>query len=655
MLETLENRQLLSVGSVNLNSVVAQPSLAANPTPLISSLYPSGLSPSEVRQAYGVNQVTFQNGTVAGYGAGQTIAIVEAYNDPNISSDLKQFDRAYDLPAPPSFTKYLETGATQTNPGWSLETALDVEWAHAMAPEASIVLVEAKSATISQLFSAVSFARSLNGVVAVSMSWGTSEFAGETAYDSLFTTPAGHIGGDGLPGGVTFVAATGDSGAWYGESYPAASPNVLSVGATTLYLGANSTYGGEFGWTDSTGGFSVLEAAPAYQVSTQTASGLSYGLRTLPDVAAVGNPATGLSVYDSVRYQGQSGWFSVGGTSAAAPQWAGLIAVADQGLALAGVGSLANAQSALYALPSSSFHPVTSGFNGYSAGSGYNLVTGLGTPIANRVVAGLLAAHGVSQFTGFNSPYVPGALSALTALPTLETTSSSSTTILPAPGTAAATAFPAPYPSIVVVVFPLGPTHVVVFIPPPPTHSLFASNNHFVQPETPSLLGLSTSTPSTLNSFGQIATMDTLLWRGRFGSEPEIAALIDVVQPFEVPAPGAAPNKAAIPFRTGTTAMFAPWNLPSLLRHDAGQEDDENPDAGLSGVAPAAGVFGATASEDESQSTGTAPRLTFAAAMAAAGYWIALRDGKGRKPGWSVSRADLALQPRVRRISFPAR
>ena len=123
MLESLETRQLLSTGSIGTNQVIVQPSVAANPTPLISSLYPSGLSPSEVRQAYGVNQVTFANGKIAGNGSGQTIAIVEAYNDPNISGDLKQFDREYGLPNPPSFTKYVQTGLIQSNPGWSLETA----------------------------------------------------------------------------------------------------------------------------------------------------------------------------------------------------------------------------------------------------------------------------------------------------------------------------------------------------------------------------------------------------------------------------------------------------------------------------------------------------------------------------------------------------
>ena len=341
---------------------------------------------------------------MAGDGSGQTIAIVVAYDDPNISSDLKQFDRQFGLSDPPSFTKYVQAGLTQSDPGWALETALDVEWAHAMAPKANIALVEARSASLNDLFGAVNYARSLSGVVAVEMSWGTGEFYGQNAYDSLFTTPAGHIGGGGLAGGVTFVAASGDSGAWYGTSYPATSPNVLAVGGTTLRLGANSSYSSEQGWSGSTGGFSALEPAPSYQLGVQGATGLSYGLRTTPDVAMVGDPSTGLSVYSTVPNGDQSGWFTVGGTSASAPLWAGLIAVADQGLTLAGKGSLGAAQAALYSIPSSAFHQVTSGFNGYSAGSGYNLVTGLGSPIANRVVAGLLATQNVYNVTGFPAP-----------------------------------------------------------------------------------------------------------------------------------------------------------------------------------------------------------------------------------------------------------
>ena len=143
---------------------------------------------------------------------------------------------------------------------------------------------------------------------------------------------------------MTFVAASGDSGAWYGTSYPATSPNVLAVGGTTLRLGANSSYSSEQGWSASTGGFSALEPAPSYQQGVQGATGLSYGLRTTPDVAMVGDPSTGLSVYSTVPIGKQSGWFTVGGTSASAPLWAGLIAVADQGLTLAGKGSLGAAR-----------------------------------------------------------------------------------------------------------------------------------------------------------------------------------------------------------------------------------------------------------------------------------------------------------------------
>lgn len=343
----------------------------------------------------------------------------------------------------------------------------------------------------------------------------------------------------------------------------------------------------------------------------------------------------------------------MGGTSAAAPQWAGLIAVADQGLGLAGIGSLANAQAALYAIPSSSFHQVTSGFNGYSAGGGYDLVTGLGTPIANRVVAGLLSTRGVYNVTGFASPYVPGGLTSLSALPTMEVNSSTNSLQLPAPGTSVATAFPAPFPSIVVIVFPLGPTHVVVFLSvPPPNHSLFASNNHPVQPETPSLLGMSSGTPSTLNSFGQIATTDTLLWRSRFGSEPEIAALIDVVEPLEAPLPGAAPNKASTPLQPGATVSLSPRNFLFPQRLDRGPESRGVSEIGLTGSGSATPLLTAAPRDEELETTSAAPRLAFAAALAGAGYWIALRERKGWNSALTAARADRSLRPRVRRCSF---
>src|SRR5271165_4631082 len=395
--EALESRQLLSTTATstpNLSQITAQPNVQV--LPLVVS-GPTGYTPQQIQTAYGVNQITFSGGKVAGNGAGQTIAIITAYNDPNIKSDLASFDTKFGLSAPASFT-IDNLGATTTDPGWALETSLDVEWAHSVAPGASIIVVEAPSATLSGLLSAVNYARYLPSVSVVSMSWGTTEFWGESAYDSLFTTPTGHIG-------ETFVAASGDSGAWYGPMYPSVSPNVLAVGGTTLTLAAGNTYGSETGWSDSTGGFSgfdsdwwTYELEPSYQTATLQAAGLSYGVRSTPDVSFNANPNTGVAVYDSVPYSGQSGWFEVGGTSAAAPAWAGLVAIADQGLATGGKGALSGTQvqTDLYALPSSFFHDITSGSNGYWATPGYNLVTGLGSPQANLVIAGILAANGVS-------------------------------------------------------------------------------------------------------------------------------------------------------------------------------------------------------------------------------------------------------------------
>src|SRR5271157_2334223 len=241
--EALESRQLLSTttsSTPNLSSIVAQTDLQIVPLAVSG---PTGYNPQQIQSAYGINQIKFSGGTVTGNGAGQTIAIVDAYNDPNITSDLATFDTKFGLSAPPSF-KVDNLGASTTNAGWALEESLDVEWAHAVAPGANIVLVEAPSASLSSLFSAVSSASKLPGVSVVSMSWGTTEFWGESAYDSIFK----HTG-------VTFVAASGDSGAWSGPTYPSVSPNVLAVGGTTLTIAANSNYGSETGWSDSTGGF----------------------------------------------------------------------------------------------------------------------------------------------------------------------------------------------------------------------------------------------------------------------------------------------------------------------------------------------------------------------------------------------------------------
>ena len=396
---------------------------------------PTGYTAQQIQNAYGVNQIKFSGGTVAGNGAGQTIAIVDAYNDPNIQADLNTFDSEFGLPAT-TVTRVNETGGTSlpaSDPtgGWELEESLDVEWAHAMAPAANIVLVEASSTSLSDLFKAVSYASDRPGVSVVSMSWGTTEFWGESAYDSIFTTPAGHSG-------VTFVAASGDEGAWDGPMYPSVSPNVLAVGGTALTLAAGNTYGSETAWSDSTGGLSgydsdwrTYELEPSYQTATLQAAGLSYDVRTNPDVSFNADPNTGVAVYDSIPYSGQSGWFQVGGTSAAAPAWAALVAIADQGLATAGKLTLSNTQveTDLYSLPSSDFHNITTGFNGYYATSGYNLVTGLGTPIANLLIPGIVA-DGVAEGSAATHVTAPTPTSP-SAIPKIATGSISGSSSIP--------------------------------------------------------------------------------------------------------------------------------------------------------------------------------------------------------------------------------
>jgi subtilase family serine protease len=324
---------------------------------------PTVFSPAQIRHAYGFDQVPYT-------GAGKTIAIVDAFDDPNIANDLHVFDTQWGLPDP-VFTKVNQNGGTSypsADAGWATEIALDVEWAHAIAPQAHILLVEASSNSFTDMFAAVGYAASQPGVVAVSMSWGSGEFNGESAFDSYFT---GHPG-------VVFVASSGDNGAWFGPEYPAVSPYVLAVGGTTLNL-TRGNYSSESGWSGSGGGYSSFEPEPLFQQGKQTS-----GVRSNPDVAYDANPNTGVYVYDSVN----GAWFRVGGTSAGAPQWAGLVALADQGRSSPlSTGQVLNA---LYSLSgtsySSDFHDIASGSNGYQAHTGYDLVTGLGSPKAPALI-----------------------------------------------------------------------------------------------------------------------------------------------------------------------------------------------------------------------------------------------------------------------------
>jgi subtilase family serine protease len=344
-----------------------------------------------MQAAYGFNNSNISSLT----GTGTTIAIVDAYDDPTIAADLQAFDKQFAL-ANPHFVKENENGGTSmpaASSNWAPEIALDVEWAHAIAPGASILLVEANSASFNDLLTAVNTARNTAGVVVVSMSWGGGEFSGETAYDSYFTTPTGH-------NPETFVASSGDSGA--PASYPAASPNVLSVGGTSLTL-SGSTYVSETAWSGSGGGLSSVETQPSYQKGVVTQSSTQ---RATPDVAYDADPNTGVPVYDTT---GSGGWAQYGGTSIAAPQWAALIALADQARAANGLTSL-NGRSQtlpmLYSMPATDFHDITTGSSTgspkLSAGPGYDLVTGRGTPIANLLIPALAGGTIAPSATHFS-------------------------------------------------------------------------------------------------------------------------------------------------------------------------------------------------------------------------------------------------------------
>ncbi len=377
----------------NLLSATASPEVQVE---TVNNTNVVGLTASQISTAYGFSSLsafkTSSGSTVAANGAGQTIAIIDSYNDPNIASDLAKFDTQMGLPAA-NLTVVNQSGGKTlpaTNASWDLEISLDVEWAHAIAPDANILLVEANSDNLTDLLSAVQYATTVSSVSVVSMSWGMSEFNGETSYDSYFTTPAGHQG-------ITFVGASGDSGS--PGIWPALSGNVLAAGGTTLNLTTSNTIASQTAWSDSGGGTSLFEAEPSYQAGVQ-----STGKRTSPDVSYDANPNTGFAVYDSLATGGQSGWFEVGGTSDAAPQWAAIVAIADQGRVADGGSTLNGAQAALYSLPSSDFHEITSGSNGgYSATAGYNEVTGLGTPIANLLIPGLVSYTSGSTSSGSGS------------------------------------------------------------------------------------------------------------------------------------------------------------------------------------------------------------------------------------------------------------
>jgi subtilase family serine protease len=317
----------------------------------------SGYSPTQVRHAYGIDQYTQT-------GSSQIIAIVDAYDNPNAAADLQIFistfglQQMYGLPgtAPctvyagphPCFQKSFPGGSAPIpDGGWSGEESLDVQWAHAIAPGADILLVEAASNNYSDLFPAVQAAAN-SGAQAVSMSWTGGDFSAETSYDSIFSSASG----------VFFTASSGDAGD--GVNYPAASPYVLAVGGTSLTLDAAGNIISDVAWSGSGGGISAYESEPQYQYNYGITS--TGGMRAVPDVSYDADPNTGVPVYASYEY---GGWVQFGGTSAGAPQWAAIAALADQGSSAPLSGNQIIYQLATGATSyAANFIDITSGSNG---------------------------------------------------------------------------------------------------------------------------------------------------------------------------------------------------------------------------------------------------------------------------------------------------
>lgn len=349
-----------------------------------ATVSPTGLLPSQIRHAYSFDQLTcsytgtFGNTNLCGYG--QTIAIVDAYDDPNISKDLTTFSNQFGLPDCTStngcFVKATPQGKPRSDSGWALEESLDVQWAHAMAPGAKIVLVEAKSASFSNLLNAVDYAAS-KGASQVSMSWGGSEFSSESNYDYHFNK-----------NNVSFFASSGDSGS--GTIYPAVSPYVVAVGGTTLNVDSLGNVSSETAWSGSGGGPSLYESEQSYQTNYGITSN---GKRAVPDVSYNADPNTGVPVYDSFGYQGSKGWFQVGGTSAGAPQWAALSAIVNNVRTTPMSSTSYGTETLLYGAATGTdyandFRDIMSGNNGgFSAGTGYDFVTGVGSPLSNSLLS----------------------------------------------------------------------------------------------------------------------------------------------------------------------------------------------------------------------------------------------------------------------------
>ena len=369
-------------------------------------------SPSQLESAYGVNQL----GT-SDQGQGETIAIVDEFDDTKITSDANAYSSYYGLPqfnaGGPKLTVYKDTAlgsvGSAAGTGVGGETSLDVEMVHAMAPQANILLVEVPATgsinnEFAELLHGVQYGAGQPGVVAVSLSYGYAEASFKGGSPSITSLDNTYL----KTAPVTNVAVTVSTGDGSTPLFPATTPDVIAVGGTSLYLGANGSYGHETAWGGTAGagagggGPSSTFAAPTFQ----SANGVKLSTkRTVPDVSLEADPVTAVSVYDSLDANGGSPWTAFGGTSVAAPLFAGVVALAQQQRIAASLPILNSTEvdAAVYEAYNSPaystyFHDITAGKNsnvnargrttvaGYGATTGYDLATGVGSPIANLFV-----------------------------------------------------------------------------------------------------------------------------------------------------------------------------------------------------------------------------------------------------------------------------
>jgi kumamolisin len=331
---------------------------------------PRGETPASIASVYGLTNLQNSSGV---------IVIVDAFHYPTALDDFNVFASQFGLPQELSTDPldpnnqvfqvvYASGSKPRTNCGWAQEAALDIEWAHAMAPNAKIVLVEAATNSFANLFQAVDVANSIANAREVSMSWGGSEFSSEASNDGHFTQS-----------GIVYFAASGDTGG--ATIYPGVSPNVVSAGGTRINRDGSGNFLNETGWSGSGGGPSKYEARPAYQDIIQTIVGNARGV---PDYSFDADPNTGVSVYDSTSCKGISGWLVFGGTSVSSPSLAGIVNSA-------GSNTSSDAElSLLYqsvgnnglTINSSNFRDILSGTaGGNSAHAGWDFVTGIGSTI----------------------------------------------------------------------------------------------------------------------------------------------------------------------------------------------------------------------------------------------------------------------------------